>query len=245
MKTPRAWLRCVILCAKKAKSEGRRIGPSGWTGAPSYTLPHRLHIGCAHSAATGRVTRGAVGDAGKRGKRIHIDHDLAGSFSPSLGDAFSDDQTEKDLAFESDGNKFLSDGGMGSVVGSIDGENRFAMTDSSFIPSSCSTRTSTGSSSFSTSDSVVYYNPGVDRTSVCVQKPLGMMVAIEIPGEKEFMAGKVTQGYYTRDSLDKIFEVVFRDGSKTEYGFAEIDHYRNVYLGNKQHKDCKEFMIMV
>lgn len=134
---------------------------------------------------------------------------------------------------------------MDSVIGSIDGENRSAITDSSFTPSSFSTRTSTGSSSFSASDSVVYYAQEVDRPTVDFERPMGMMVSIEIPGGQEFMSGKVTQGYYKGDSFEKTYEVVFRDGSKAEYDSAEIHQHRNVYLENSGHKDCKEFMIII
>lgn len=237
-----------------ATTSGRVTGGDIWSGAGIYPSTSMLGL---NSSSSDRMVSGG-------GRKAETEHELAGlnttTSSPSAccssNGMFSDDQTERDLAFESDGNMFCSDGGMGSVIGSIDGENKSATTDSSYLPSS--TQTSTGSSSlgeaFAASDSVVYYAHGIGRAAVDLERPMGMMIAIGIPGGGGFMCGKVSQSYdggtcevEGTETIEKgkVFEVVFKDGSKAEYDSAEIMGYRNNYLDNRGEMGCKEFMIMI
>ena len=175
---------------------------------------------------------------------------------PSSSDGnFSDDRTERDLVHTSDGNSIDSEGEMCSVIGSIDGENRSGKSDSSFSPS---TRHSTGSSSDGMSmsssqedtESVVYYDIQSDGQEIDFDRPMGMMIAVEIPGE-DFKCGKVMQKYTKKTNMggkemgQTMLEVVFKDGSIQELYPEQVLQYRTTYLQNEGEKGCEEFKVKI
>ena len=180
----------------------------------------------------------------------------AGNPSSSDGD-FSDDRSERDLVRTSDGNTIDSDGEMCSVIGSIDGENRSGKSDSSFSPSTRdSTESSSDGMSMSSSrkedtESVVYYDIQSDRPAIDFDRPMGMMIAIEISGEDFFKCGKVMQKYMKnattggKEMGHTMLEVVFKDGSIQELCPEQVLQYRTTYLQNEGEKGCEEFKVTI
>ena len=175
--------------------------------------------------------------------------------SSSDGD-FSDDRTERDLVHTSDGNTFDSDGEMCSVIGSIDGENRSGKSDSSFSPSMRdSTDSSADGMSMSSSQEkdtelVVYYDTQSDQPAIDFDRPMGMMIAIEISGGG-FKCGKVMQKYMKNATVGgkelghAMLEVVFKDESIQELCPEQVLQYRTTYLQNEGEKGCEEFKVQI
>ncbi|CAM9517273.1 unnamed protein product [Sphacelaria rigidula] len=145
----------------------------------------------------------------------------------STSSVLSDDGTENDDVFSSDGNMIHSDGNMGSIIGSIDGEGS-GVSDSDYVPQS--TRSSP------CSDEMPYsFDNGVETgvschrkgdVAACLERPGGMMLAKEDPNylDRVFVCSKIWQKYKTTvgDACVEVFQVVFKDGSKTEYSGAEV-----------------------
>lgn len=179
----------------------------------------------------------------------------AADSSSSDGD-FSDDRTERDLVHTSDGNTIDSDGEMCSVIGSIDGENRSGKSDSSFSPSTLhSTGSSSDGMSMSSSqekdtESVEDYDIQSDRPAIDFDRPMGMMIAIEISGGG-FKCGKVMQKYMMNATMGgkqmghAMLEVVFKDGSIQELCPEQVLQYRTTYLQNEGEKGCEEFKVKI
>ncbi|CAN0254554.1 unnamed protein product [Ectocarpus sp. 6 AP-2014] len=173
--------------------------------------------------------------------------DNRASSSSSSSGGFSDDDTEKDVVHTSDGNMSASDSGFNSIIGSIDGEG------SDTSSSSCiSSSDSSSSSSDDVSEmSIVSCQGQEDDEDPCMDKPIGLMLAMPDPDDAEgdFTCGKVRQKYEkagdTPGKKSEVFEVVFKDGSKKEYGREEVLLYKQTYDENEGERGCFEFFFKV
>lgn len=174
---------------------------------------------------------------------------------------FSDDDTEKDVVHTSDGNMSVSDDWC-SVIGSNDGEGSGA-SESSYLPpnsssdemydssyselsESTSTRSDDGSTgSTGSNGSIVSCDEGDGDEFPCMDRPIGMMLATANLGDSQgdFVCSKVRQKYEKAGA--DVFEVVFKDGSRTEYSREEVVLYRDTYVNNKGERGCFEFFFKV
>lgn len=168
----------------------------------------------------------------------------------SSSSMLSDDGTENDEVRSSDGNMNLSDGNMGSIIGSIDGEGSVT-SDSSYVPRS--TRSSLGSDqmpyAFANGEETGVSCHGEGDAAACFDKPGGMMLAKEDPSDPDgdFLCSKIWQKYTTTvgDTPVELFQVVFKDGSKAEYRGEEVLQYQANYMANEGARGCDEFFFMV
>ena len=167
--------------------------------------------------------------------------------SSSSSGCFSDDDTEKDVVHTSDGNMSGPDGDQCSVIGSVDGEGPDT-SSSSCMPSSDS---SSSSSDDGSEMSIVSCEEQEDDEDPCIDKPTGLMLAAPDPDDAEgdFICSKVRQRYEkagdTPGEKSEVFEVVFKDGSKKEYGRKEVLLYKQIYDWNEGERGCFEFFFKV
>ena len=175
------------------------------------------------------------------------DGDNKTSSSSSHG-FIDDDDTEKDVVHTSDGNMSVSDGGWCSIIGSNDGEGPDT-SESSYVPSS--DPSSTRPDDVSEMMSIVSCREQEDDEDPCIDKPTGLMLATPDPDDAEgdFICSKVRQRYekagHTPGTKSEVFEVVFKDGSKKEYGREEVLLYKQTYDENEGERGCFEFFFKV
>jgi len=157
---------------------------------------------------------------------------------------FSDDETDRDEVCGSDGLTFDSDGHLGSEIGSISGE-RSDGSDPDYSPSS-----SDESCEMDVSKDEEEYHQDVipDVSDPTIDRPVGMMLAKENANNsgERFVCSKIRQMYINRDcDPPERFEVVFKDGSTSEYSRDEVLQYRGTYLENEGEDGCDEFFFRV
>ncbi|CAN0537276.1 unnamed protein product [Ectocarpus sp. 12 AP-2014] len=165
--------------------------------------------------------------------------------SSSSPHRFNDDDTEKDLVHTSDGNMSGSDGDWCSIIGSNDGEGP-ETSESNYSPSSDSSSTH----SDDVSEMSIVSCQEQDNEAPCMDKPIGMMLAKPDPDDAEgdFICSKVRQRYEKAghtSGTSEVFEVVFKDGSTTEYGREEVLLYKQAYDENEGERGCFEFFFKV
>lgn len=181
----------------------------------------------------------------------------------SRSSRLSGDATDENPVHSSDGNGFDTDGSMLSVIGSIDGE-RSMMSDSTYAPSAFDDADDSGYSPSCTSTS-----PSVDGMSCTstdgnrsvvscqgakdeiptLERPIGMMLAKADSDDPEmdFVRSKVRQKYerVVDGKPCELFEVVFKDGKREEYGRDNVSSYRDNYEAYEGTRGCTEFFFKV
>ncbi|CAM9194380.1 unnamed protein product [Ectocarpus sp. 8 AP-2014] len=168
-----------------------------------------------------------------------------GDNQTSSSHGFVDDDTEKDVVHTSDGNMSVSDGDWCSIIGSNDGEGP-ETSESNYAPSSDSSSTHPED----VSEMSIVSCQEQDDEAPCMDQPVGMMLAMPDPDDAEgdFICSKVRQRYEKAghtQGTSEVFEVVFKDGSKTEYGREEVLLYKQAYDENEGGRGCFEFFFKV
>lgn len=139
----------------------------------------------------------------------------------------------------------VSDGGLCSVIGSNDGEWTEG-SESSYAPSSSSSYSVFSSDSDDVSEGSIMSCEEEDDEVPCMDRPIGMMLAKANPcdSEGDFVCSKVRQRY-EKEGSGEVFEVVFKDGFKTEYGREEVLLYKQTYDENEGGRGCFEVFFKV
>lgn len=219
-------------------------------------VPHRNPPRAA--SASRKLPSGEEGSSGGA--------DGAGSPSESRSSRssrLSGDATDENPVHSSDGNEFDSDGSMRSVIGSINGEGS-AMSDSSYAPSAFDDADDSGYSPSSTSTSPSAHDmsctstegnrsvvscQGAEDETPKLERPIGMMLAKADPDDPEmdFVCSKVRQKYerVVDGKPCELFEVVFKDGKREEYGRDNVFLYRDNYEAYEGTRGCAEFFFKV
>ena len=217
----------------------------GRSGVLLDYLSRKRKASCVSRRGSGRSRKLSLLAAAARGRSV-----LLHEFFSSEGQ-FSDDETVKDQVCESDGNNIDSDGDLCSVIGSICGKDD-GTHDPDYRPDSDSVDSDEIDVSFEDEEfaegvPVVVCDPS-QISPPTIERPIGMMLAKEKSDNPSgnFVCSKVRQ-VYDKHGCDpsERFEVVFRDGSTSEYCRDEVLRYRSIYLEHEGCRGCDEFHFRV